>query len=164
MSKNNRPKLAKDQSMIEEGVMLVNKGIKLGIHGNEELNDINASSDGIGIGCFLLTQGIELLIKGLINIFGENPPVNHVTKQCARQLINICEHRVPELNQIRASLDDLSNNAFTYILHTWQTAGRYDFLEAENRYINKAQDVYNDLVRFVRNYQLTEVKEHYEFF
>lgn len=159
-----RPKLSKDRGMIEEGVMLINKGIKLGIHANEELDDSSNTQDGIGIGCYMIVQAIELLIKGLVHCFGETPPTNHVIKQSARQLLQIYEHRVPELNQIRASLDDISDNAFTYVIHTWQTDGRYDFLEADKNYIERSQNVYNDLVRFSRNYQLTEVRESYDFF
>jgi HEPN domain-containing protein len=159
-----RPKLAKDKNMIEEGVMLINKGIKLGFHACEELNDDNNTQDGIGIGCYMLDQAIELLIKGLVHCFGETTPENHVIKPIARQLIAIYEHRVPELSSILASLEDLSNNHFTYVLHTWQSNGRYYFLDAEKSYVEKAQNVYNDLVRFSRNYQLTEVRESYDFF
>ena len=43
-------------------------------------------------------------------------------------------------------------------------SGRYDFLEADKNYIERSQNVYNDLVRFSRNYQLTEVRESYDFF
>ena len=96
-----KPKLAKDRGMIEEGVMLINKGIKLSSHANEELNDINNTQDGVGLGCYMLVQAIELLIKGLVHCFGENTNYNHVIKPIARQLINICEHRDPELNRIR---------------------------------------------------------------
>lgn len=159
-----KPKLAKDRGMIEEGVMLINKGIKLSSHANEELNDINNTQDGVGLGCYMLVQAIELLIKGLVHCFGENTNYNHVIKPIARQLINICEHRVPELNRIRCSLDDLSDNAFTYIIHTWQVDGRYDFLEVDRQYIDKALNVCNDLIRFAKNYQLTEIKESYDFF
>lgn len=161
---NGRRKLASDHGMIEEGVMLINKGIKLGIHANEELDDPSNTQDGIGVGCYLLTQAIELLMKGLINCFGELPQANHVISNCARQLLMIGEHRVSELNQISASLYDISDKSFTYIIYTWQTAGRYNFLETEKSDIEKAQNVYNDLVRFSRNYQLTEVRESYDFF
>lgn len=157
-------KLARDVGMIEEGVMLINKGIRLGVHANEELDDPTATQDGIGIGCYMIVQAIELLIKGLCNCFGEIPPTNHVIRQSARMLLHLHERRVPELNQIRASLDDISDNTFTYIIHTWQVSGRYEFLEADKSYIEKAQNVYSDLVRFSRNYQLTEVREVYDFF
>ena len=159
-----RPKLAKDHNMIEEGVMLINKGKKLGSHACEELCDEQNTQDGIGIGCYMIVQAIELLIKGLVTCFGENPPPTHIIRQSARQLLNIYEHRVPELSQISASLDDISDNSFTYVIHLWQTAGRYDFLKADKDYIERAINVYNDLVRFSRNYQLLEVRESYDFF
>lgn len=149
-------KLAKDKGMIEEGCMLINKGMILGSHAKDILDDIKRDDNALGIGCYMLAQSIELLIKGLCLTFGETPPCHHIIKHSARMLINIYERKCPELGIIRDDLVDISDNAFAYVIQTWQKEGRYEFLTTEQDYVDKAEFIYLGLKRFVMCYQLNE--------
>ncbi len=149
-------KFAKDQNMIEEGNSLINKGIRLGKHALEELEECETDKNAKGIGCYMLAQSIELLIKGLCNMFGETPPPHHIIKHSARLLYRIYEKSVPELAIIRDDLIDISNNAFAYVIQTWQVDGRYNDVSSQQEYIDKAELVFYGLRRFIYNNGLHE--------
>lgn len=151
---NKNLKVSSDKSMIEEGVMLINKGLHLGIHAQEELDDPNRTDDATGIGCYMLAQSIELLIKGMCFIFGCTPPDHHIIKHSARLLLNIYNRQIKELYMIQEGLIDISDNSYAYTIQTWQKLGRYDFLQADQDDIDKAEVIYNDLKRFILSYQL----------
>lgn len=177
-----RPKLSKDKSMIEDGVSLINKGRIIGDSAlsllenlclipedkskstTEIIKEANITLDEIGVSCYFLVQGIELLVKGLITCFGENPVENHSIKTNARTLRNIHNARVPEMTPIEMALDNLTDNRFTGIISTWQVMGRYQIFEPDLFEIQRAIEILNDLVRFTRTYQLTEVRDSYDFF
>lgn len=148
-----------DASMIEEGCMLINKGLKLGVHALEELDDPNADDNSLGIGCYMLAQSIELLIKGLCYTFNETPPPHHIIKHSAKLLLNVYESKVPEMYCIDTGLNEICENKFAYIIQTWQKDGRYEFLQANREYIEKAELIYADLKRFIYNYQLHVTNE-----
>ena len=149
--------LAKDKSMVEEGIMLSNKGIRLGTHAFEELEDGYTDEDALGLGCYLLSQSIELILKGLCILFGEQPQTNHVIKYPARTLKYLSNRRVPELVRIQESLEEISSNDFSYVIQTWNAHGRYDFLIATRDYIDRAEIVFSDLKRFILNYHILEI-------
>lgn len=148
---------AKDKFMIEEGTMLINKGIRLGTHALEELAESETDKNAKGIGCYMLAQSIELLLKGLCNIFGETPPAHHIIKHPARMLYGIYERKVPELHIIVDDLNDISNNAFAYVIQTWQVDGRYNDVSSQQSYIDKAELIYYGLKRFIYNNGLHEL-------
>lgn len=149
-------KFAKDKYMIEEGNMLINKGLRLGIHALEELEESEIDKNAKGIGCYMLAQSIELLLKGLCNMFGETPPAHHILKHTARILYNIYERTVPELGIIIDDLQDISNNAFAYVIQTWQVDGRYNDVSSQQEYIDKAELIYYGLKRFIYSNGLHE--------
>ena len=151
--------MAKDKYMIEEGCMLINKGIRLGTHALEELAESETDQNAKGIGCYMLAQSIELLLKGLCNIFGETPPSHHIIKHPARMLYNIYEHKVPELNIIIDDLIDISNNSFAYVIQTWQVDGRYYDVSSQQSYIDKAELIYCGLKRFIYSYGLHDLSK-----
>lgn len=150
-------RLSSDKGMLEEGCMLINKGLRLGTHAKEELDLSDRDDNSTGIGCYMIAQSIELLIKGMCFIFDHTPPTHHILKHSARILISIRETTVPELAFIQDGLEDISDNAFAYIIQTWQKNGRYDFLTADQEYIDKAELIYTDLKRFIKNNSLDEL-------
>lgn len=177
-----RPKLSKDKSMIEDGVSHINRGILIGnpaldllknlclLPGDESkstkdiISAANISIDEIGVSCYFLVQGIELLIKGLITCFGELPLENHSIKTHSRTLMNIYRARVPEMAPLELSFSTLTDNRFTGVISTWQILGRYEIFEPNLSDLERAREIFNDLVRFTKTYQLTEVRESYDFF
>ena len=181
-TKNKKPKLSIDKSMIEEGVSFINKGILIGNPAlsylekfyylpeydsksvEEIIKQLKIDLNTLDVSCYFIVQGLELIIKGLILCFGELPQENHSIRANARILSNIHRARVPELSRIEYTFDTLTDNRFTGSISTWQVSGRYEKLEPNLKDLDTAIIIFNDLSKFAKQYQLTEVLDEYVFF
>lgn len=154
--------ITRDKDLYQQGLLYIKNGLKLCEMVESELDIVfytqKTYNPEIGLCGYLMSQSIELLVKGICCQLGGEVEHNHVIKNAARELKTFVKNNY-ELNQILDDINDLCDNKFSYILKRWQSDGRYEPIVLEKIDVEQAILIMSKLKRFVKTFQLDIEKE-----
>lgn len=151
--KGGPPPNRSDEDLRIEGRILIQNAIKArnlteplldSIYSNRaEVADTNWA-------CYLISQAIELAIKGLIKYYYESFREGHFVANNAKFLESLSEKN-PELREISGTLSDLQTG-YSVMLCRWAALGRYKELYVNRPDIEKADEMLDDIIKFLRRH------------
>ncbi len=150
------PPKRSDEDLRNEGRMLIQNAIKARNITEPLLDSIycnKAEAADTNWACYMLAQAIELALKGLIKYYYENFREGHFVANNAKLLESLSEKN-PELREISGTLSDLQTG-YSVMLCRWSALGRYKELYVTKPDIEKADEMLDDIVKFLR-------RHHYE--
>jgi len=101
----------------------------------------------------MMSQVIELALKGLIKYYYESFREGHFVANNAK-IIESLSDKNPELREISGTISDLQTG-YSVMLCRWSALGRYKELYVTKQDIQKADDMLDDIIKFLR-------RHHYE--
>lgn len=155
-SKGGKPKHKNDEDLRNEGIVLIQNAIKarnLSESLLDSIYDNRATVADINWACYMISQSIELSIKGLIKYYYESFREGHFVANNAKILESLSE-KYSELREISNTLVELQGR-YAVMLSRWSALGRYKALYVNKKEIEKADDLLDDIIKFLH-------RHHYE--
>lgn len=150
------PPRKSDEDLRREGVMLIKNAIKARTMSEPLLDSIysnTAKPEDLNWACYMMSQSIELALKGLIKYYYESFREGHFVANNAK-IIGSLSDKTPELREISGTISDLQTG-YSVMLCKWSALGRYKELYVTKKDIQKADDMLDDIIKFLR-------RHHYE--
>lgn len=145
-----------DEDLRREGVMLIKNAIKARTMSEPLLDSIysnTAKPEDFNWACYMMSQAIELALKGLIKYYYESFREGHFVANNAKIIASLSDKN-PELREISGTISDLQTG-YSVMLCRWSALGRYKELYVTKQDIQKADDMLDDIIKFLR-------RHHYE--
>ena len=131
----------------------IKNGLKALSSANNFIHDYIKSHDDSDLnwGCFMLQQSMELMLKGIVECYGEESAFGHLISDNSEILQNLY-NKVPELKEIDNTLNECNNKAYIFI--SWKTKTRYSVFNATDKNINIAFKICNELKDYIYKHKL----------
>lgn len=142
-----------DEDLRTEGRILIQNACKARNITEPLLDSIysnRADVADINWACYMISQSIEIALKGLIKYHYELFREGHFVAHNAKLLESLSE-KIPELREISGTLSDLQTG-YSVMLCRWAALGRYKELYVTKEDIQKADEMLDDIIKFLRRH------------
>ena len=160
MSENGLRKMTNSE-MVEEAIDTIKIGRRKTIHGKSTLHSFfrdKCSDQSLGReGVLDLQVGLEMLIKGLIEYYGESYVENHYTDQNGDILEGLCR-QYPELITIHDAFGILKDDDFSFGMYKCSKFPKYETFKTDKTFRNLAYKLADLLLKYVNTYILVDGK------
>jgi len=156
-----KPPHKSNEDLRNEGIALIRNSLKARSICEPLLDSYFGEMDDISDvnwACYLMSQSIELALKGLIKYYYEDFREGHFVRFNAKKVEELSEEYV-ELREIADILADLQSS-LAVTLVKWESISRYKDIFVNKQQIERVDTLLDDLAAFLRRHDFVNNSEN----